>query len=141
MSITKNETTIFLTDEERSSAARYITALGGDASDLQTTSGHELPPEINAVLGEVLKAMQEGRPITISTLPEEVTTTTAATMLGVTRPTVMKYIREDKLNAHMVGSHHRLLSKDVLSFREQLKNEKRQAVFGLMDLENDLANS
>lgn len=38
----------------------------------------------------------------------------------------------------MVGSHHRLLSSDVLTFREELKEEKRQAVFSLMDLENEL---
>lgn len=61
-------------------------------------------------------------------------------MLGMSRPTLMKHVREDRLPAHMVGSHHRLFSKDVLAFQEELKNERRQTVFGLMDVESELAD-
>lgn len=90
------------------------------------------------MFAKVLRAIKDDLPITISTLPREITTTTAASMLGITRPTLMKHVRNGRINAHKVGSHHRLLSRDVLSFRDELKEEKRQAVFALMDLESEL---
>ncbi|WP_313096117.1 helix-turn-helix domain-containing protein [Corynebacterium variabile] len=139
MSITVSDQTILMTPEEQRSAAAYITTLDGDASVFQTAGGRKLPPEINAVISKVLHAIKEDLPISISTLPREVTTTTAASMLGITRPTLMKHVRAGQLPSHMVGSHHRLFSRDVLAFREELKEEKRQAVFALMDLENELA--
>ncbi|MGO1463984.1 MAG: helix-turn-helix domain-containing protein [Candidatus Corynebacterium faecigallinarum] len=138
MSITVSDQNVLMTPEEQRSAAAYITALGGDASDFLTAGGSELPPEINAVFAKVLRAIKDDLPITISTLPREITTTTAASMLGITRPTLMKHVRNGRINAHKVGSHHRLLSRDVLSFRDELKEEKRQAVFALMDLESEL---
>jgi len=93
---------------------------------------------INAVITKVLHAIKEDLPISISTLPREVTTTTAASMLGITRPTLMKHVHNGRISSHMIGSHHRLLSRDVLTFREELKAEKRQAAFALMDLKNNL---
>jgi len=45
-------------------------------------------------INTVLHAISEGQTISISTVPTEVTTTTAASMLDVSRPTVMKYIRK-----------------------------------------------
>lgn len=73
--------------------------MGGDASDLQTPEGKSLPPEINNAIVQVLHAIKEGLPISISTLPEEVTTTTAASMLGITRPTLMKHVRNGRIPA------------------------------------------
>lgn len=138
MSITISDQTVLMTPDEQRSAAAYITTLGGDASDFRTASGQELTPEINVVIQKVLRAIKEDLPISISTLPREITTTTAATMLGITRPTLMKHVRNGRIKAHMVGSHHRLFSRDVLAFRDELKEEKQQAVFALMDLENEL---
>lgn len=138
MSITVSDQTILITPEEQRSAAAYITTLDGDASVFQTTGGRELPPEINTVISKVLHAIKEDLPISISTLPREITTTTAASMLGITRPTLMKHVRAGRLPSHKVGSHHRLLSRDVLAFREKLKEEKRRVVFALMDLEGEL---
>lgn len=138
MSITISERNILLTPEEQRSAAAFINALGGDASDFQTTGGQALPPKLNAVIATILRAIEESLPISVSTIPREVTTTTAASMLGITRPTLMKHIRHGRIAAHKVGSHHRLLSADVLTFRDKLQEEKRRAIFELMDLEDEL---
>lgn len=138
MSITEGSQKVHLTPEEQRSAAQFITAMGGDASDFQTSAGQELSPELNKVITQVLRAIKEDLPISISTLPQEVSTTTAASMLGITRPTLMKHVRNGRISAHKVGSHHRLRSSDVLSFREEIKEEKRKEIFELMDLENEL---
>ncbi|MBX8996288.1 helix-turn-helix domain-containing protein [Corynebacterium testudinoris] len=138
MSITISERTILLTSEEQRSAAAFIDALGGDASEFQTSTGRVLPPELNAVIATMLRSIKENLPISVSTLPREVTTTTAASMLGITRPTLMKHIRHGRIPAHKVGSHHRLLSADVVTFREKLQEEKQREIFKLMGLEDEL---
>lgn len=138
MSITVNDRTLLL--PPRSSALPPSTSLHWAETPpiFKPPRAKASPPEINNAIVQVLHAIKEGLPISISTLPKEVTTTTAASMLGITRPTLMKHVRNGRIPAHMVGSHHRLLSSDVLTFREELKEEKRQAVFSLMDLENEL---
>lgn len=126
-----------LSPQERSSIIRFITAMDGDASDFATTAGQQAPRELNAVINQVLKAIAQDLPISITTMPKELTTTNAAAILGVSRPTLMKYIREGRVQAHKVGTHHRLNSRDVLDLATLLKQEQRQAVFELMDMDGE----
>ncbi|WP_311347756.1 helix-turn-helix domain-containing protein [Corynebacterium durum] len=87
----------------------------------------------------MLHAISEGQTISISTVPTEVTTTTAASILDVSRPTVMKYIRNGRLSARRVGTHHRLNSQEVLELLEELKQEQRNAIFELIGREENLS--
>ena len=141
MPATVNDHSVLVTPEEQAHAAAFIDHMNQFPSEFRTTDGIAFPPEINAVLGKVLTALRNDAPISISTMPSEVTTTTAASMLGMSRPTLMKQVRSGRISAHKVGSHHKLFSKDVLEFREVLKQEKRQAVFDLLDAEEDLGNN
>lgn len=127
---------IFLTEEEQQQAARSIEQLGSEALPLRTETGTMLPDHIGSVIEKVLQAIKHGVPITVSSLPEEVTTTTAAAMLGISRPTLMKHVRAGRINSRKVGSHHKLLSRDVIKFREYLVEEKRRAVFDIMDIDD-----
>ena len=54
-------------------------------------------------------------------------------------PTVMKYIRNGRLSARKVGSHHRLKSQEVLEIIREMKQEQRNAIFELMDIEESLS--
>lgn len=128
---------LMLSPQERSSIIRFITAMDGDASDFATTAGQQAPRELNAVINQVLKAIAQDLPISITAMPKELTTTNAAAILGVSRPTLMKYIREGRVQAHKVGTHHRLNSRDVLDLATLLKQEQRQAVFELMDMDGE----
>ena len=141
MNIQTGNKTILFTVQEQEAAARYISTAGEQLSNLQTPEAGQLPEELRAVVINVLKVIQQGSAITVSSVPREVTTTTAASMLGMSRPTLMKHVRNGRIDAHMVGSHHRLLTDDVLKFQAKLKEEKRRAVFGLMDLERELGEA
>ena len=90
-------------------------------------------------INTVLHAISEGQTISISTVPTKVTTTTAASVLDVSRPTVMKYIRNVRLSTRKVGAHHRINSQEVLELLEELRQEQRKAIFGLMDIEESLS--
>ncbi|MDO5076446.1 helix-turn-helix domain-containing protein [Corynebacterium sp.] len=129
---------VMLTNEERLSITHFIDTIGGNAASLVGPQGDEMPDELKKLLKTILDAVQSGQSISISTLPQEITTTTAASMLNVSRPTVMKYIRNGRLNSRKVGSHHRLNSQEVLDLLEAKKHEQRKAVFELIDLEESL---
>ncbi len=95
--------------------------------DLDDGSTITLPADLAKFIGNVLNGVTRG-PVFVQSLPDEVTTTTAAEILGVSRPTVMKWVRAGELPSHKVGSHTRLSTPDVLGFRSRLRS-KREAAF------------
>lgn len=57
------------------------------------------------------------------------TTQQAADLLGVTRPTVIKILNEAGMPFERVGTHRRLLLRDVLNYREA----RRAAQYAALD--------
>jgi excisionase family DNA binding protein len=66
--------------------------------------------------------------LTTNSLPEELSTTVAAQVIGVSRPTLMKMIARNELPTKKVGSHTRLLRSDVLEFRAHRQGDRVKAV-------------
>ena len=96
-----------------------------------------MPTELSSLLTKILQAFAEGRTVTVSTMPEDVTTTTAATMLGVSRPTLMKMVANGDIASHKVGSHTRLKSTDVQEFKRARLARQRAAFEELLELEGE----
>ncbi|WIB76894.1 excisionase family DNA-binding protein [Curtobacterium sp. MCPF17_002] len=86
----------------------------------------ELPRRLARFVSEVLESMAAGAGVATSVLPSEMTTTVAADVIGISRPTLMKMIQNDEISAHRVGTHHRLRRADVLSARTA-RAERRAA--------------
>lgn len=97
-----------------------------------------IPSELAKIISQVLAVMAAGGSVTVGVLPEELTTTVAAGELGVSRTTLMKMIRNGEIEAHRVGSHHRLKTADVLAFKKARLQHQRQALTELRDLEEEL---
>lgn len=53
----------------------------------------------------------------------------------MSRPTLMKLVREDKIPSHKIGTHTRLRATDVRAYREQLIGQRRQAYEELLELD------
>jgi excisionase family DNA binding protein len=66
--------------------------------------------------------------LTTNSLPEELSTTVAAQVIGVSRPTLMKMIARKELPTKKVGSHTRLLRSDVLELRAHRQGARVKAV-------------
>lgn len=130
---------VVLSADDQSAAHMFMQSFQGRSPRLVADGGVPLPEGVAQALGLVLQAMSEGRPVSVSTMPENLTTTTAAGLLGVSRPTLMKFVSEGRIPSHKVGSHHRLRSTDVLDLRDELRRERQQAVFDIMDMEDDLS--
>jgi excisionase family DNA binding protein len=97
-----------------------------------------LPPELSKLLWAALEAIASGKALAIHSLPPELTTTVAAEQLGVSRPTLMRMIRDGEIPAHREGSHHRLNTTDVLNAKRERLARQRQAFNELRDLEDQL---
>lgn len=96
-----------------------------------------LPRELGVLLQEVLRAVATGSSVTVVTTPSEITTSTAAAMLGVSRPTLMKMIKDGALMSHKVGTHTRLRTEDVLEARRARRDRERAAFAALLEAEGD----
>lgn len=130
---------VLLSIDEQSAARDFVRSLDGQLPRVASNQNTALPPAVARVLELVLEAMAEGHPVSIVAMPENLTTTAAAGLLGLSRPTLMKLVREGRIPAHKVGSHHRLRSTDVLALKDELRLERQQAVFDVMDLDDELA--
>ena len=88
----------------------------------------ELPHEVYRVLLQVVEAMQANLAVTVVPQAMTLTTQQAADLLGVSRPTVVKLLNEDKIPFERVGTHRRILLRDLLSYRKQRRDEQYAAL-------------
>ena len=73
----------------------------------------------------MLEAVAEGDTATVVRTPREVSTQQAATVLNVSRPTVVKLIDDGVLPSRKVGSHRRVSLADLLAYREGMVARRR----------------
>lgn len=92
--------------------------------------GRQLPlsRSTSALLESVLHVAAKGGRVTFTTLPLEMTTAAAAALLGISRPTLMKRIRDNQIAAHKVGSHTRVKTDDLMRFKAE-RNAMQKKVF------------
>ncbi|EYT49857.1 helix-turn-helix domain-containing protein [Brachybacterium muris] len=86
----------------------------------------ELPADLQRILLHTLASIAGDNQVTIGRMPEELTSTVAAELLGVSRPTLMKWARAGEIESFTVGSHTRFQRDEVLRVRA-LRAAKRAA--------------
>ena len=141
MATTVAEGTRVMTTERESRLAKEILGVldGPEGALAVERDGHlsrPLPPELGQILQQVLEVMARGGTVTVGSLPRELTTTSAAAVLGVSRPTLMLMIKDGRLPAHKVGTHTRLLAEDVLAERSARRARERAAFAELREIED-----
>ena len=97
-----------------------------------------IPLRALKLLGDILKAMSQGKPISIVPVATEVTTQKAAEILGCSRPHVVKLIEEGKIPFAKVGKHRRLKFEDVVKYKEQMKKSQKQHITDIMNFDEEL---
>lgn len=88
----------------------------------------EIPHEIYEVLVKAVQAMRSGLAVTFTPSSHTLTTQQAAKVLGVTRPTVVKFLDQGKIPFEKPGTHRRVRLSDVLAFKEMRKSEQYAAL-------------
>lgn len=122
---------VHVTRDQAEAARRTMPGRAGQAAPRFAVSRGdsfvELPDALQPLLRRIVESVAEGRRVTVGEMPEEVTTTLAAEMLEISRPTLMKRVRAGEIPAHKVGSHTRLRTADVLEARERAQQQRRDA--------------
>lgn len=103
----------------------------------------ELPVELYRILRQVVEALQRGLAVTVAPQTMTMTTQEAADLLGVSRPTVIKLLSEHQIPHERVGSHRKILLRDLLEYRERRRAEQYAALEATaidVDDEEDITN-
>lgn len=97
-----------------------------------------IPSRALQLLGDILKAMSQGKPISIVPIATEVTTQKAAEILGCSRPHLVKLIEEGSIPYTKVGKHRRLKFEDVVVYKAQMKKEQKQHIIDIMNFDDEI---
>ena len=99
-----------------------------------------LPPASLRLIGQMLGLMSEGRPVTLMSEKQELTTVEAANFLNVSRPFVIKEIDAGRIPYRMVGSHRRVLLSDLIEYAEKMRSSREAALNNLSKLSSELGD-
>lgn len=95
---------------------------------------HQVPAALSGLLVHVIERAARGGTMHIRSMPEELTTTVAAELLGVSRPTFMKYIKSGDIPSRVVGTHRRVRAQDVVALREKRNAARVEALRTLREV-------
>ncbi|MEJ5912886.1 helix-turn-helix domain-containing protein [Pseudokineococcus sp. 1T1Z-3] len=101
----------------------------------------ELPPEVYRVLRQVVDAMAQNLAVTVVPTTQTLTTQQAADLLGVSRPTLVRLCDDGKLPFERPGAHRRIRLRDLLDYRERMRERQYAALAetsGDLDDEEDV---
>ena len=91
---------------------------------LETGEFITIPKKALNLLAVIIQNMAEGKTISIIPSHSELSTQQAADMLHVSRPYFIKLLEMGKIPFLKVGSHRRVLLKDVKTYEAQLAKER-----------------
>lgn len=97
----------------------------------------KLPIRALSLLGQILKAMSQGKPISIVPIATEITTQRAAEILNCSRPHLVKLLEEGKIEYTKVGKHRRIKFEDVMKYKQQTKEEQKQYLIEIMNTDEE----
>jgi excisionase family DNA binding protein len=89
------------------------------------------------LLSDILKAMGEGKPISIVPIATEMTTQAAAEFLGCSRPHIVKLLEDGKIAYTKVGKHRRIQFEDLLKYRNEMKKQQKQHITDIMNADEE----
>jgi len=133
------ETTVLpAQDTDVLDAAELLLQGGGQVSLVAGETSVALPPELRELLTQVVRTMRRGQAVTFAPLGQQLTTQQAADLLGVSRPTLVKFLEAGRIPYETPGRHRRLRLRDVLAFQLARRVEQRKALTDLAQEAEDL---
>jgi len=122
------------------SALEHLKADVAEAEIEIEETGEKIKVPIRALtlLGKILKAMSQGKPISIVPIATEVTTQSAAEILSCSRPHLVKLLEDGKIAYTKVGKHRRIKFEDVMKYKQQMKEEQKQHIIDIMNTDQEL---
>ena len=132
------------TAQQMEESKRIVNAVAADQDfrfaiiDERDDEPLRLSQEMSRSLFTLLSVLASGGKVTADGVSDELTTTEAARLLGISRPTLMKRVRAGKIPAFRVGTHTRLKRSDVMVFSERTEDRRSRALDELREIEREL---
>lgn len=87
-----------------------------------------IPEAAFELLQSSLAEMAKGNAVKLVSISPELTTQQAAVLLNVSRPYLIELIEQGAIPFRKVGSHRRLLTEDVLAFKQDIDKKRLAAL-------------
>lgn len=123
--------------------AAQLRSLDGTA-ELRVVSHHgtsetiAVPAAAARLLVRILAEMAVGNAVRLIPHHAELTTQEAAELLNVSRPYLVRLLDEGRIPCHRVGTHRRILFKDVMAYKSKNRRARRTALDELSQLDQEL---
>jgi excisionase family DNA binding protein len=121
-----------LPPEDGSDLARFAQGLAGVQARARLVgpdgSQIDIPDELYGILRDVVAALSHGLAISIAPHNTMLTTQEAAELLNISRPTLVRLLTDGEIPYIMRGRHRRVMLRDILSYRERSRRERRQTL-------------
>ena len=92
-----------------------------------------LPATALRLLVDILVQMAEGNAVSIIPVRAELTTQEAAELLNVSRPQMVSLVESGEIPYRKVGSHRRILAKDVLAYKAKIDEARLKTLAELSE--------
>ena len=104
----------------------------GDSDDMV------LPDYAFNLLLDILTQMSKGNAVSFMPVNAELSTQQAANLLNVSRPYLVGLLDKGALPYRKIGTHRRVLAKDVIAYKEQEDKDRLKALQELTDQAQEL---
>lgn len=97
-----------------------------------------IPAPALRLLNEILKEMAQGNAVTLIPIHTLLTTQEAADILNVSRPFLIGLLDAGKIPYQRLGSHRRILFKDLMMFKDKADAAREEAFRALTEAAQEL---
>ncbi|OAV62483.1 helix-turn-helix domain-containing protein [Enteractinococcus helveticum] len=119
------ESTLFPKESARYEELSKLLEARGPVSLSSESGTLELPEELHDVLVQAVEILDRGEAVAVLQRKILLTTQEAADVLGVSRPTLIKYLEQGKISYEQRGRHRRIALRDVLDFQSRTRVQRR----------------
>jgi excisionase family DNA binding protein len=104
----------------------------------QETDELVLPGHVVQLLLDILSEIGQGNAINIIPVHAELSTQEAANILNVSRPYLVKLLDKKEISCRKVGTHRRVLVKDLLDYKKSIDEKRHNSLDELTQLSQEL---
>lgn len=97
-----------------------------------------IPISAFQLLNNILAEMAQGNTVTLLPVQSELTTQQAADLLSVSRPFLIEQLEKGVIPHRKVGTHRRVLFKDLMEFKQTMHRDRLKALEELSAIDQEL---